>query len=252
MRSGSEIILEIAVETLDDALAASRGGADRLELCSALEVGGLTPGAGVLKAIREETPLPVLAMVRPRCGGCHYNDRDFSVMLRDRDFLVEQGAKGLVFGFLDRDGHIETNRLKAFLNGVPASVETVFHRAFDFVENPAESLETLVEHGVTRILTSGLKPTIVEGVATIRELMRLADGRIEILGGGGIRLENVRDIVEQTSLRQIHASCRAAAQDRSGRLRPEIKFGLPEMPPETEHRRTDASLVTCMRAALLA
>jgi copper homeostasis protein len=251
MQSSDKILLEVAVETLDDALAATRGGADRLELCAALEVGGLTQGAGVLQAIRAESPLPIMAMVRPRSGGCHYNDRDFSVMLKDRDFLIKHGASGLVFGFLDRDGHIETDRLKAFLSGIPTGVETVFHRAFDFVENAAESLEVLIGHKVTRILTSGLKPSITEGVATIRELIQLSNGRIEILGGGGIRLENVREVVEQTGLSQIHASCRATAQDRSPRLRPEIRFGLPEMPPETVHRRTDASLVACMRAALI-
>ncbi len=251
MQFSTKILLEVAVETLDDALAATRGGADRLELCAALEVGGLTQGAGVLQAIRAESPLPIMAMVRPRSGGCHYNDRDFSVMLKDRDFLINHGVSGLVFGFLDRDGHIETDRLKAFLSGLPTEVETVFHRAFDFVENAAESLEVLIGHNVTRILTSGLKPSITEGVATIRELIQLSNGRIEILGGGGIRLENVREVVEQTGLSQIHASCRATAQDRSPRLRPEIRFGLPEMPPETVHRRTDASLVACMRAALI-
>lgn len=250
MQPGSKILLEIAVETLDDALAATRGGADRLELCAALEVGGLTPGAGVLRAIGQESPLPVMAMVRPRCGGCFYNDRDFSVMLNDRDFLLENGASGLVFGFLDRDGHVEESRLKAFLEGIPAGIETVFHRAFDFVENPADSLEVLIEHGVKRVLTSGLKPSIVDGTEQIRALIEQANGRIEILGGGGIRLENVRQVVEQTGLVQVHASCRATAQDRSPRLRPEIQFGLPELPPETVHRRTDASLVACMRAAL--
>ena len=251
MQAAGNILLEIAVETLDDALAAARGGADRLELCAALEVGGLTPGAGVLAAIRNEVGLPVMAMVRPRCGGCHYNDRDFAVMLRDRDFLVGHGAKGLVFGFLDRDGHVDAARLKAFLDGIPTGVETVFHRAFDFVESAEETLEVLVSHRVTRILTSGLKPTVVDGTGVIRRLIEQAAGRIEILGGGGIRLDNVRQVVEETGLRQVHASCRATAQDRSPRLRPEIQFGLPELPPETVHRRTDASLVACMRAALI-
>jgi copper homeostasis protein len=251
MQVAGKILLEIAVETLDDALAAARGGADRLELCAALEVGGLTPGAGILRAIGHESELPVMAMVRPRCGGCHYNDRDFDVMLRDRDFLVENGAQGLVFGFLDRDGHVEESRLKAFMDGIPAGVETVFHRAFDFVEDAGQSLEVLVSHGVTRVLTSGLKPTVVDGVDEIRRLIEQAAGRIEILGGGGIRLENVRQVVEKTGLKQVHTSCRATAQDRSPRLRPEIRFGLPELPPETVHRRTDASLVACMRAALI-
>ena len=146
---------------------------------------------------------------------------------------------------------MDAARLKAFLDGIPTGVETVFHRAFDFVESAEETLEVLVSHRVTRILTSGLKPTVVDGTGVIRRLIEQAAGRIEILGGGGIRLDNVRQVVEETGLRQVHASCRATAQDRSPRLRPEIQFGLPELPPETVHRRTDASLVACMRAALI-
>lgn len=251
MQSPDKILLEVPVETLDDAIAASRGGADRLELCAALEVGGLTPNASLLKLIRENVPQPVVAMIRPRSGGCHYSANDFLVMQRQRDEMLSAGAAGIVFGFLDRDGHVEESRLKEFLRDVPAGIDTVFHRAFDLVENAMESLELLIIHNVTRILTSGLKPTSSEGLLLIRDLIAQSAGRIEIIVGGGVRLENVAEIVAASGSRQIHASCRATAQDRSPRLRPEIKFGLPELPPETVHRRTDAGLVACMRAALL-
>ncbi len=247
----SDIIVEVPVETLDDAVAATRGGADRLELCSALELGGLTSNASVLRAIKENSPLPVVAMVRPRSGGCHYSASDFLVMQRQRDEMLSAGASGIVFGFLDRDGHIEETRLTEFLRDIPPGIETVFHRAFDLVENAIESLEVLMAQKVTRILTSGLKPTAPEGIDQIRQLIHHSAGRIEIIVGGGIRLENAAEVVGATGTRQIHASCRAIAQDRSPRLRPEIKFGLPELPPETVHRRTDAGLVACMRAALL-
>lgn len=246
-----QILLEVPVETLDDALAASRGGADRLELCSALEVGGLTPGTTVYKCITEHVGIPVVAMIRPRSGGCYYTENDFHVMLRQRDDFISAGVAGLVFGFLDRDGHIDTKRLEIFLKDVPASIQTVFHRAFDLVEDPVESLEVLVANRVTRILTSGLHTNADEGVSQIQSLCVQADGRIEILAGGGVRLENVSHILRSTGVRQVHASCRATAQDRSPRLRPEIRFGMPQLPPETEHRRTDAGLVACMRAALL-
>lgn len=245
-----KITIEVPVETLDDALAATRGGADRLELCAALEVGGLTPSVGVLRAIRAESPLPVVCMIRPRSGGCRYGDRDFAVMMRDRDILIENGAHGVVFGFLDADGAIDPARLIPFLEGVPNTIETVFHRAFDLVGDPATSLEMLAESKVTRILTSGGKPAAGEGAGAIRRLIEQAAGRIEILGGGGIRLENAADLIRATGLSQIHSSCRATAQDRSARLHPEIRFGLPELPPETEHRRTDAGLVACLRAAV--
>lgn len=245
------ITLEIPVESLDDALAASRGGADRLELCAALELGGLTPTISVFHCISEQVAIPVVAMIRPRSGGCYYTDNDFQVMLRQRDDFIEAGVAGLVFGFLDRDGHIDTKRLEHFVGGVPDTVQTVFHRAFDFVENPAESLDVLISNKITRVLTSGLKPAAVDGIETIKALVLQASGRIEILAGGGVRFENALEIVQATSVNQIHTSCRATAQDRSPRLRPEIQFGLPQLPPETEHRRTDAGLVACMRAALM-
>lgn len=248
--SAGKILIEVPVETLDDAMAATRGGADRLELCAALEVGGLTPSIGVLRAIKASSPLPVMCMVRPRSGGCRYSENDFAVMLRDRDLMIENGADGIVFGFLDQDGAIDATRVGAFLDGIHATVETVFHRAFDLVGDPAGSLEFLVESKVTRILTSGGKPSAPEGVEAIRKLVEQADGRIELIGGGGIRLENAAEIVIRTGLRQIHSSCRATAQDRSARLHPEIRFGLPELPPETQHRRTDAGLVACLRAAM--
>lgn len=248
--SAGKILIEVPVETLDDAMAATRGGADRLELCAALEVGGLTPSIGVLRAIKASSPLPVVCMVRPRSGGCRYSENDFAVMLRDRDLMIENNADGIVFGFLDQDGAIDASRVGAFLDGIPSTVETVFHRAFDLVGDPAGSLEFLVASKVTRILTSGGRPSAPEGVEAIRKLVEQAEGRIELIGGGGIRLENAADIVIRTGLRQIHSSCRATAQDRSARLHPEIRFGLPELPPETQHRRTDAGLVACLRAAM--
>ena len=250
MQSPAKILLEVPVETLDDAIAASRGGADRLELCAALELGGLTSNASLLKTIRENVPQPVVAMIRPRSGGCHYSANDFLVMQRQRDEMLSAGASGIVFGFLDRDGHVEESRLTDFIRDIHPGVETIFHRAFDLVENAIEALELLISHKITRILTSGLKPTAPEGLSLIRDLISESAGRMEIIVGGGVRLENVAEIVAACGTRQIHASCRATAQDRSPRLRPEIKFGLPEMPPETVHRRTDAGLVACMRAAL--
>jgi copper homeostasis protein len=246
-----KILLEVPVETLDDAIAANRGGANRLELCSALEVGGLTPNQSLLNCIKEQVNLPVVAMIRPRSGGCHYSSNDFQVMLKQRDEMISAGASGIVFGFLDRDGHIDEPRLKEFISAIPPGIETVFHRAFDLVENAIDSLELLIASKVTRILTSGLKPSAPEGVSLIKNLIEIAGDQIEIIVGGGVRLENVEEIVAATGTNQIHASCRATAQDRSPRLRPEIQFGLPELPPETVHRRTDAGLVACMRAALM-
>jgi copper homeostasis protein len=247
----NKILLEVPVETLDDAISAARGGADRLELCAALEVGGLTPSVGVLRAIKGECPLPVMAMIRPRSGGCCYSENDFAVMLKDRDLMLDNGADGVVFGFLDRDGQLDESRIHRFLVGLPGNVQSVFHRAFDLVGEPSKALESLVAHRVSRILTSGGQPSAPEGTAAIRDAVERAAGRIEILGGGGIRLENAAEVVRAAGLSQVHASCRATAQDRSARLHPEIRFGLPVLPPETEHRRTDAGLVACMRAAVL-
>ena len=210
----SRIVLEIACGTIQDAMIADRGGADRLELCSAMELGGLTPSLGTAFEVSERCAAPFVAMIRPRAGGFHFSGTELACMERDASLLLEAGASGIVFGCLASDGSVDVKACRRLMRAAGRNetvfhpVETVFHRAFDEARDQLGALETLIDLGFTRVLTSGGAKSALEGVARIRQLVEKADGRIEILPGGGIRDHNVEAVVRQTGCDQIHLSRR--------------------------------------------
>ncbi len=201
------ILLEIACGGLDDVLAAVRAGADRLELCSALELGGLTPSLGAALEVRGVTSTPFVAMVRPRAGDFAYSPAELRVMERDANLLLEAGASGIAFGCLTAEGSVDAESCRRVVRCAGAS-ETVFHRAFDEVGDQLHALDLLVDLGVTRVLTSGGAKTALEGARRLRALVERAGGRIEILPAGGIREHNVEAVVRQTGCEQVHLSRR--------------------------------------------
>ena len=203
----ARILLEIACGDLRDAIAAGEGGADRLELCSALELDGLTPTLGTALEVYRAGRAPFVAMIRPRGGSFVYTDDEVAVMLHDAQLLLDAGASGIVVGCLTPTREVDARSCARFA-ALADGHDVVFHRAFDRVKEPAAALEALVDLGFTRILTSGGAKTALEGVKQIRELVRQADGRIEILPGGGIREENVEVVVKQTGCLQVHLSRR--------------------------------------------
>lgn len=199
------VALEVAVETAADAHAAAKAGADRVELSSALDLGGLTPSVGLLEETLAACPVPVWVMVRPRGGDFVYTDDELRVMVRDAQIIAERKPAGIVFGALDDDGRINVDACRKVLDaagGLPA----VFHRAFDRCPDPAAAMEILIALGVARILTSGREPTALAGAANLKVLMQLANGRIEILPCGKIRAGNVETVLDLTGCDQIHAS----------------------------------------------
>jgi copper homeostasis protein len=205
-------IVEIVCCTVDDAVAAEAGGAGRIELCSALQVGGLTPSVGLLRAVKLAVQIPVMAMVRPRPSGFRYSDADLGVMLDDAALLRGYGADGLVFGSLLPNGSVNrafTEKIVA----IAAGKTTVFHRAFDITPDPIDALRTLIDCGVTRILTSGQKASAPDGIDLIRQLQLQADGRIEILPGGGIRKNNVAELLALSGCNQVHLAPRSERVD---------------------------------------
>jgi copper homeostasis protein len=197
-----------------EAMAAVEAGADRLELCSALEVGGLTPSAALVEAVLAQVKVPVMVMIRPRVGGFCYAADEFQVALADAEWALQQGAQGIVFGFLTRDGAIDAQRTKGMITRV-AGRQTVFHRAFDFVRDPLTAAEELAEIGVTRLLTSGSQPTALAGATVIREIAERTRGRLEVMPGGGIRRENVLAVLAQTRCGQVHLGPATAECDGS-------------------------------------
>lgn len=250
-----KITVEICCGGLADVLAAERGGADRVELNSALFLGGLTPGIGLLRAVKAGTTLPVVCMVRPREAGFRYSEADFAVAFAEAEALLQNGADGLAFGFLTESGEVDaarTERFVSFVRSLSETAELVFHRAFDVTPDRAAALETLVSLGIDRVLTSGGAPTAPEGAAEIRALVKQAEDRIEILPGGGITPENAEALLRETGARALHASVRRTVFDPSTRQNPQITFGGKlgtAALPEDEYKVTDADRVAALRRA---
>jgi copper homeostasis protein len=208
------ILLEVCVGSVADVETAVAAGADRLELCGGLELGGLTPSIGLVENALSVCPVPVVVMLRPRAGGFCYDRHEFAAMLRDAEHFLDLGVSGIVFGILRRDGAID-RALCAELVERAGRRQTVFHRAFDFVQRQYEAFDVLADLGCTRVLTSGGKPTAAQGVDMLHELNARAAGRIEIMPGGGIRAENVVEIVRTTGCSQVHIGAAAPATDVS-------------------------------------
>jgi copper homeostasis protein len=249
MTPSRRILLEVPIASLEDALAAQSAGADRLELNTALGLGGLTPSLGLLVETRQAVALPLLVMARPRPGGFCYRPDEFRVLQRDIDLLLAHGATGIAFGVLTASGEIDRVRVQTILRQIGVH-EAVFHRAFDVTPAPALALEQLIDLGVKRILTSGQEESAFNGAARIAELRHQARGRIEVLPAGGINRFTVADVVARTGCDQVHASLRMSKADPSTAARPQVRFGAASNPPEDCFDATSADLVRQLRELL--
>jgi copper homeostasis protein len=247
----SQVLLEVCCGSAEDAIEAAAGGADRVELCSSLFLGGLTPSLGSLLEVKQQTKIPVIAMNRPRQAGFCYSAAEFAVMERDTDLLLERGADGVVFGILNADGTVDVRRTQALRTRI-GSRQAVFHRAFDVTPDPFRALDELIDIGLTRVLTSGQKNAAPQGADLIRRLIEQADSRIEVLPGAGITIDNVRQFVASTGCTQIHMTAFASRTDSSTLAHPDIQFGSSNGPPESAYELTDRSLVRRVKDELIA
>lgn len=198
-------LLEVCVDSVESALAAEAGGADRVELCDNLVEGGTTPSAGAIKAARERLSIKLHVIIRPRGGDFLYSDIELDVMKRDILTAKDLGADGVVIGVLNADGTIDRDHTRELVE-IARPMSVTFHRAFDMTRDPFEALETLVDLGVDRILTSGQEPVAEKGVELIGELVERAGERITIMACGEIREGNVREVVQRTGVSEIHAT----------------------------------------------
>lgn len=244
------ILLEVCCGSAEDALEAAAGGADRVELCSALFLGGLTPSLGSLLAVKAQTKIPVIAMNRPRQAGFCYSQTEFAVMERDAEIFIEHGADGIVFGILNADGTVDIERTRSICRRI-GTAQAVFHRAFDVTPDPFRALEELIDLGITRVLTSGQKNSAPDGAALIAKLIQKASGRIEIMPGAGLTADNVRQFVAQTGCRQVHMTAFKAQRDTSTLANSHIEFGAPGAPPESEFAMTDREYVQRVKRELV-
>ena len=209
-------VLEVCAGCIESVFAAQRGGAYRVELCSGLDEGGLTPSAGFLESAVAIGGIRKHVLIRPRGGDFLYTKAEQHVICRDIEFAKSLGADGVVIGALDADGHIDMQAMKDFMQAAEG-VDVTFHRAFDLCDNPKEALCQIISLGCSRILTSGLSVTAEKGIPVLRELVDLAGDRISIMPGCGVNASNAAKIIHETGAKEIHASAR-------GRLQSAMRF----------------------------
>jgi copper homeostasis protein len=196
-------LLEACIDTLPDALRAEALGARRIELCDNLAVGGTTPSHGMVAVALERCGIPVYPIIRSRGGDFIFGPDDLDAMLRDVAHLRALGVPGVVIGALTREGVIDRDTTSR-LRDAAGPMDLTFHKAFDAVRDQAAALETLVELGIARVLTSGGAPTAWEGRDALAALVRQAAGRILVMPGGGIVAEHVAELVAVTGATEIH------------------------------------------------
>ncbi|GAB3177777.1 copper homeostasis protein CutC [Telluribacter humicola] len=181
--------IEVCAYSLESCLNAQLAGAGRVELCGGLGEGGTTPSAGLIALVREHLKISVYVMIRPRGGDFVYDEQELAVMRRDIDIARRLGADGVVLGVLKPDGRVDVATTRELVS-LAAPMGVTFHRAFDLTPDPLEALEMVIEAGAERILTSGQKPAAPQGYKLLGALAEQADGRIEIMAGGGVNAEN--------------------------------------------------------------
>ena len=202
-----DILIEAAIDSLEGAERAVQEGAQRLEVCADLYVGGLTPSAALLTACRA-LGVPCIAMARPRAGDFVYDHADLAHLLASVKAMFDAGADGVVFGVLTSDRTINADAVRDLV-AVCGNRESVLHRAFDQTRDAMAALDTLIACGVTRVLTSGHAATAIDGAATLANLVTRSADRVQILPGGGVRATNVAALIERTGVTQVHARATA-------------------------------------------
>lgn len=245
-----EVVVEVAVDSVQGVCAATEGGADRIELCSALELGGLTPSAGLCARARAATALPIFAILRLRPGDFSLDADDLTLLVREMEELRRLGVDGFVCGALTPDGAVDVHATRELLAAASPSGFT-FHRAFDVARDLDAALDSLCALGVPRVLSSGGEFDAARGAHKLAALVERADRRISIMAGGGVRHGNVRAIVAGSGVREVHLS---AARIADGPMRwrgARMVFDVPGRDPFTR-RETSADEVRALREALRA
>ncbi|KAM9364575.1 copper homeostasis protein cutC homolog isoform 2-T2 [Pholidichthys leucotaenia] len=228
-------LMEVCVDSVESAVNAERGGACRLELCSSLLEGGLTPSLGLLQVVKQHVRIPVYVMIRPRGGDFLYSDQEVEVMRKDIELVKSQGADGLVLGALTEDGRVDAELCMELL-------------AFDMVHDPSVALEALISLGFQRVLTSGCDSSALEGLPLIKRLIDQAKGRIIIMPGGGITERNLQRILEGSGAQEFHCSARSSRDSAMKFRNTCVMMGASFSAPEYGLKVADVSKVRTLNA----
>ncbi len=222
--------VEVCIDNIESLHHAIAGGASRIELCSSLALGGLTPSYGFMQQAAKLSAVPVYSMIRPRQGDFLYSKEEIEVMRLDIEAAHKAGLKGVVVGILTQDGDVHmpfANELCELALSLGLGV--TFHRAFDQCRDSEQALEDVIHLGCERILTSGLAPTAPQGRNVIRSLVKQAEGRISIMAGAGVNAENVRSLVEQTRVQEVHLSGKSVRQSYMNFIAAQSKMGADDV-----------------------
>lgn len=235
--------VEVCCGSYRDCVNAYLAHADRVELNSALSAGGLTPTLGTLRKVKEDTDIKVICMDRPRAAGFCYDQDEIDTMFLDAEILLENGADGLAFGFLNPDKTICIDETKKMIDLIHSyHKEAVFHRAFDVLADPFDGMETLIELGADRVLTSGQEAKAMDGKELIRRLQEKYGDRIEILAGSGMNWKNALQMMKYTGVEQIHSSCKNYQNDETTQ-NGSVSFAYLNAPHENAYDVVDVELV---------
>ena len=214
------IRIEICTNGYQSVINAQENGAHCAELCESLEVGGVTPSYGTLKKVANDMKIPVRVLIRPRSGNYIYNDSELEIMCQDIQLVKELGYDGVVIGALNENGDLDVEIIKAMMK-VGEGMKFTFHRAIDACNNPLEALEILIDLGFDKVLTSGCKPKAVEGIDVIRQMQEQFGDKIKIMAGGGVNINNIMTIINETGVSNCHASLTVEVDNYNQNLYPQ-------------------------------
>lgn len=210
----SEVLLEVCVDSVESAIASEQGGAQRIELCSNLAEGGITPSAGMIAMTRKRVSIALHVLIRPRAGDFNYSDLEFEVIKRDILLAKQLGANGVAVGVLDAEGKVDVARMREVVS-LARPMAVTFHRAFDVTPDLMAALRDVISTSADRILTSGGAETAEKGAVTLAKLQEVAKGRIDVMAAGSIREHNVRNVLRLTGVRQVHAALHSILSNSS-------------------------------------
>lgn len=234
-------MLEVCVDSVESAKAAVSGGADRLELCSNLVIGGTTPGVSQFKQIRKVCEIPINVLIRPRYGDFLYTDHEFQMILEDAKMYRNLGADGIVVGFLNQDGTLDLDRMRLIREATGMGCLTL-HRAFDVCKDPYRSLREAIEVGVDTILTSGQQNTCLKGKILLGDLIQLAKDKIQIMVGGGVNADVITELMDEISAHVFHMSGKTIMDSSMEYRKEKVCMGIPGL-GEYDIYRTEEELI---------